>query len=550
MSNKSEQLERIVAYLDGELSAEESAQVEQQLASDEQFRQQLQGAERAWSALDELPMPHVDDEFSRTTMEMVVDAARYDLQAKTVALPIQRRKRKTANALLIAMTLLLGALAARVVSQNPNRRLVAALPIIQHVDIYSQFESVDFLRDLQQSFGDDVEKYSADAQQLQDELATYKVIAEEDRRKAWLSALDADEQTTLRGKFNRFHDLPIEKQAALRELHREIESDEDREQLLQTMFVYEQWLDGLEPSEQYELRDMSADERVRLVTREMERMAGSRSFDLSDEQLQALFEKVKPFIQQVILENSADFRKTIVARSGRDPQRFNALPMRSKSMFVFLYAMRNYREEMRKFIDTVVDALPEEMQDDFRGLPPGKRQEVIVGWFRRYHTQASGSRRPGKVSEQELEEFFVEVLEPKERERLLALPREEMQRQLRRMYLFKSPHRGPRGPLDMLGGPPAGRRPGERRPGERRPGGPRDEGNWRDGPPPRNDRPRDDRPRGDRRGRPRFDEDGPPPPRSDGDRRFEDDRQRRPRGPDDRERPPRRRDDGPRPEAG
>lgn len=525
MSNNPEQLERIVAYLDGELSAEESAQVEQQLASDEQFRQQLQGAERAWSALDELPMPHVGDDFSRTTMEMVVDAARYDLQAKTVALPIQRRKRKTTNALLIAMTLLLGALAARVVSQNPNRRLVATLPIIQNVDIYSQFESVDFLRDLQRSLGDDAEKYSADAQQLQDELATYKVIAEEDLRKEWLVALDADEQTTLRGKLNRFHDLPTKKQESLRQIHRELESDEDRDQLLQTMFIYEQWLDGLDPSEQYELRDMPADERVRLVAREMERMADSRSFDLSDEQLKALFEEVKPYIQRVIRENADDFRKAVMARSGRDPQRFDGLPMRNKSMFVFLYAMRNSREEMRKFIDTVVDALPEEMQDDFRGLPPGKRQEVIVSWFRRYHTQANGSRRPGKVSEQELEEFFVEVLEPKERERLLALPREEMQRQLRRMYLFKSPHRGP---------------PEGRRPGERRPVGPRGEGDWRDGPPPR-----DDQPRGDRRGRPRFDEDGPPPPRFDGDR------DRRPRGPDDRERPPRRRrDDGPRPEEG
>lgn len=539
MSNNSEQLERIVAYLDGELSAEESAQVEQQLASDEQFRQQLQGAERAWSALDELPMPHVGEDFSRTTMEMVVDAARYDLQAKTVALPVQRRKRKTTNALLIAMTLLLGVLAARVVSQNPNRRLVAALPIIQNVDIYSQFESVDFLRDLQRSLGGDAEKYSADEQQLQDELETYKIIAEEDLRKHWLVVLDADEQTTLRGKLNRFHDLPTKKQESLRQIHRELEADKDRDQLLQTMFVYEQWLDGLDPSEQYELRDMPADERVRFVTREMERMAGSRSFDLSDEQLKALFEEVKPYIQRVIRENADDFRKAVIARSGRDPQRFDALPARSKSMFVFLFAMRNSRKEMRDFIDTVVAALPDEMQDDFRRLPPEKRQEVIVGWFRRYHTQASGSRRPGKVSEQELEEFFVEVLEPKERERLLALPREEMQRQLRRMYLFKSPHRGPRGPLDMLGGPPDGRRPGERRPGERRPGGPRGEGDWRDGPPPRDGRPRDDRPRGDRRGRPRFDEDGPPPPRFDGDRRFEDDRERPPR---------RRRDDGPRPE--
>ena len=50
-------LEEIVAYLDGELSAEESARVEQRLASDESYRQQLQSIERAWLALDQLAAP-------------------------------------------------------------------------------------------------------------------------------------------------------------------------------------------------------------------------------------------------------------------------------------------------------------------------------------------------------------------------------------------------------------------------------------------------------------------------------------------------------------
>ena len=63
-----QQLEEIVAYLDGELSSEESARVERRLASDEAYRQQLQGIDRAWHALDDLPMATVDDRFSRTTL--------------------------------------------------------------------------------------------------------------------------------------------------------------------------------------------------------------------------------------------------------------------------------------------------------------------------------------------------------------------------------------------------------------------------------------------------------------------------------------------------
>ena len=124
MKTDPQQLERIVAYLDGELSAEESAQVEQQLASDEQFRQVLHSAERTWRALDDLPMAHVGDEFAKTTMEMVVDAARQDVEAKTMALPIQQRKKKTTTAVMVAMAFLLSALAFRVLASAPNRRLI------------------------------------------------------------------------------------------------------------------------------------------------------------------------------------------------------------------------------------------------------------------------------------------------------------------------------------------------------------------------------------------------------------------------------------------
>src|SRR5262245_30531312 len=92
-----QQLEEIVAYLDGELSGDESARVERRLASDEDYRQQLQSVERAWTALDDLPMATVDDRFSRTTLGMVVEAAAEELRAKTRALPIARRRRWAAT---------------------------------------------------------------------------------------------------------------------------------------------------------------------------------------------------------------------------------------------------------------------------------------------------------------------------------------------------------------------------------------------------------------------------------------------------------------------
>src|SRR5215213_2456893 len=122
-----QRLEEIVAYLDGELSPEESARVERRLASDESYRQQLQGVERAWKALDELPMLGVDDKFSRTTMELTVEAARSEVQKRSVALPIQRRRGRLATWLTAAAVAALGFLVVRLAWQNPERMLLADL---------------------------------------------------------------------------------------------------------------------------------------------------------------------------------------------------------------------------------------------------------------------------------------------------------------------------------------------------------------------------------------------------------------------------------------
>ena len=86
--------EQLVAYLDGELPAEEVRQVEQRLRSDEPFRRQLQGLERAWNALDELPRATVDDNFSKTTIEMAAVEAQREVASLTAAMPVRRRRRR------------------------------------------------------------------------------------------------------------------------------------------------------------------------------------------------------------------------------------------------------------------------------------------------------------------------------------------------------------------------------------------------------------------------------------------------------------------------
>ena len=70
--------EELVAYLDGELDAEQSRRIEQRTAVEPDARRMLEELDRTWHMLDELDAPATSEDFTRTTMEMVALAAADD----------------------------------------------------------------------------------------------------------------------------------------------------------------------------------------------------------------------------------------------------------------------------------------------------------------------------------------------------------------------------------------------------------------------------------------------------------------------------------------
>ena len=434
--DNSQQLEEIVAYLDGELSPQESAQVERRLAADETYRQKLQSMERAWAALDELPAATVDDQFSKTTMELVVESARSEVEQQTRALPVQRRKQRLSTVLLATAAALLGALVFRLVWENPNRALVADLPVIQYIDIYSQFREVEFLRQLRQQLGDGHWALDTVTEEPPDNFEQFRLVAAAEDREAWLESLAVDERVTLRAKFNRFGSMSEEQQGRLRALHQQIESAPDAIELQQTMLEYQQWLNGLPPSEQFELRERPLEERVWRVVRKVERESGDKSLELSPDELQKVYQAVRPRLEELkeqALENlSQRERNEFGPASGR------------RDLWRILG--RNPPEvlELNRAIHA---ALPEEKREQFEQLTPQEQWQRFFAWMRRAERLKDTERRSGdrgrraRVSEQELEEFFVEEVEAATKEKLLAMPRDEMQQRLRRMYDGKLPSR-------------------------------------------------------------------------------------------------------------
>jgi anti-sigma factor RsiW len=137
--------ELLVAYLDGELAVAERRDVEERLPRDDAFRRRLNELDRAWDMLDELPKTIADEEFVRSTVEMVALAAQEESdEAKQQSV----WPRTIAFASVGAMVLFAAVLGFRTVnqySQTEDRALARDLPVIENLDLYRR---IDFLRQL------------------------------------------------------------------------------------------------------------------------------------------------------------------------------------------------------------------------------------------------------------------------------------------------------------------------------------------------------------------------------------------------------------------
>ena len=83
--------EELVAYLDGELDASGAARIERRLADDAAYRARLAQLERAWDMLDTLQRSEANDDFARSTVEMIAIKAVDD--AKTGQMRAVRQRR-------------------------------------------------------------------------------------------------------------------------------------------------------------------------------------------------------------------------------------------------------------------------------------------------------------------------------------------------------------------------------------------------------------------------------------------------------------------------
>lgn len=140
--------EQLVAYLDGELDAAASREIEHRLASEPGVQQELQQLQQTWDLLDRLPQADVDAKFTRSTAEMIALAAEDEAKLLLAAAPWRRRRKwllKTAGSLAAGV---LGFAAVKLCWPEPNRRLLLDLPVLEHLEAYRQTPDLEFLKRL------------------------------------------------------------------------------------------------------------------------------------------------------------------------------------------------------------------------------------------------------------------------------------------------------------------------------------------------------------------------------------------------------------------
>ncbi|HAN97489.1 MAG TPA: hypothetical protein DCQ98_08690 [Planctomycetaceae bacterium] len=135
----------LVAYLDGELSTEDTARIDRRLTEEPRLRQRLATLQQSWDLLEALPRSSVAESFTRSTLEMVALSAQHELAQ---ARPTGRRSRRGGWLLIGSLAVaasFAGFLAVRYRLDQSNRKLIDDLPVIERVDLYRNVGDIEFL---------------------------------------------------------------------------------------------------------------------------------------------------------------------------------------------------------------------------------------------------------------------------------------------------------------------------------------------------------------------------------------------------------------------
>jgi len=281
-------------------------------------------------------------------------------------------------------------------------------------------------------------------------------------RRARLAKMTPAKKEELQRKKERYDNLTYEEKLRLRQLHEQLSCHRDAGRLRKIMIRYNDWLKSLSPSQRVELAELSGQERIAKIKQFMQEQESQRFSQLvktrlGQEDVRTIFAWLHEYAQrherELLSRLSDEARKRVLQET--DPK---------KRWPLLLHAFQRRRPGGNPIspdaneIAELREGLSAEAQKALDSVPDQQKQMLIQFWIR----AAVMSR--WMVSEEELMEFFAKKLTSQQRESLESLPRDQLQRELRRMYYqhrFGRPGGGDRrGRFPKWPGPHGKMRPG------------------------------------------------------------------------------------------
>ena len=435
--------EEFVAYLDGELDAESCRRIEALLASDPAVRRRLQSLERTWDLLDELDAAPLGEPFTQTTLEMVAVAARQEVEQSRAEAPRRRRRWLLAVGAGLLAAAAAGFLA--VALHDPDRQLLQDLPLLENLDEYRQIGSIEFLH------------------RLRDEKLPSRSggrSAGDGRGEHRLAAAASRKHEPRRRKSNCFTPRtgspasPAAEQQRLRRLYEDVRNDPDAERLRAIMHAYHEWLKLLPALTWAELAEGETDERIALVKKrlqEEQRREGGWRPDAKD------MAALRSWMDDCATRHEADFVKSLPTDQGSQAvfRAGQGVPAPNGARILAVAMATSHPGKLPPMM-TTEDLARLRREAESRGREAAGRKtplqqwRVVAAWLRQSFRRAFEERRlHGPLSQNDderLAEFFEKDLSDEQRDRLLAMPGEEMQWALQRLFLLRSrPPQAPAG---------------------------------------------------------------------------------------------------------
>lgn len=432
--------ELLTAYLDGELSDSDCIAVEKRLAEDKVFHLKMRELQSAWEMLDSLPLAKPGGQFVNTTVEMAIGG--------------HRKKSSWGGnffmgllALLILASMFgLSYFLTRESIEQPERELVYNLPLIENHDRYTKvvfddgaesgikflksiyskglFREVDdlFQVDMRDDSLDDFDGTAQppDAQRIKDRT---------DR----LARMTEQQRSELFEKKKKFEQLPEKQRETLREFHELLSQELDREELVEVLASYYDWLKILGMSQRANLLDLPRDERLREIGRITRRQAQENfgttgSFKLPDNDAVAFYEWYDisiHFYNHEIRQRTGELFSAL-QRSRGIPTTEVVVDRIKKGPIEQLveFLMRNDRKNFGKLLcadlprgDIGLGLLRTLVSDQARslidqsGFTPREQRELILKWI-------EGANRSRFAIKTEVLRSFYDELGPEQRDEL------------------------------------------------------------------------------------------------------------------------------------